>query len=112
MRTLIGEVSVRIKVSNDEQLLNISEDGELKLFHFYYIYSEAVIQGMLKGMPDVASIEFAPDHSFKPDQIEASRAHSNSFDSTSMIASWQVSNYVLAPWSFVTIFKTNVPSQN
>jgi len=105
VRTLIGTRSFQVRACDEETASNFTGDCDLKKFHFFNIYSEDVIRGMLSDIPDIVSVTIEPDRDFDPVAIEAAREHGNSHNTTTIVGEWQVNGYILEPWSFLIILK-------
>ena len=106
VRTLIGDRSFEVKACDEETAENFSDDGSLQKFHYFNIYSEEVVRGLLAEIPEVESSTIELDRDFDPVAIEAARKHSNKANATSLVGGWQVNGYILEPWAFLTISKS------
>lgn len=100
VRTLVGRVSFRIQEvrgSGDE----FDADGEPKAFNWFNIYSEAYIRRLAEGWP---AVEIEPDTDYDPAQMAADRTHyAAETNVTEVRAGLQTNEYIILPWSFVTL---------
>ena len=84
----------------------LDENGETGPFHFFNIYSERLVRGIVQKQPGVARMELEIDRDFDAARINDS-ARENDFrpDSTRMLGSYQVNGAILQPWQFLSVWK-------
>lgn len=117
LRTLVGERSFRIQEvyspethprrfrgASDED--EFDENGEPRYFHYFNIYSRAYIEKLLSKMPEVVDYEIFPDNFYDPDNISSEMYPHAPPDKTQIVGGWQVNGYILQPWHFVRITKS------
>lgn len=105
IRTLIGNASFRIKQIIPPE--EYSEEGEPLNFHFFNIYSEKYVLGLIENLGSVKNYKIFEDKDYNPSNIgkinykEGQSPH----DLTEIVNGMQVNNYIIQPWQFLIIEK-------
>jgi ubiquinone/menaquinone biosynthesis C-methylase UbiE len=81
--------------------------GEPHKFNYYNIYSHAYIGGIVSKISDVQSHSIEADRDYSVENIDTSLLKDSAgAQRTTTIGGYQTNGYILLPWAFLTILKS------
>lgn len=105
IRMLVGKTSFRIKQINPPE--EYTKEGEPLYFHFFNIYSQKYIQGLIDKLVGVKNYKFINDKDYDPSNIGSInyKQEYKPHDLTTIVDGMQINNYIVQPWQFLIIEK-------
>ncbi len=104
IRLLCGEKAYSIKEINPEKEI-YNEKGEPEVFNYINIYGIKYIEELLRANSKIKNWTIRKDTEFEKSNImNSSKEHSkNAVNVTKIIGGYQVSGYIILPWSIIEI---------